>query len=71
MQAYRQKTTVQHNGTLTLHNPPIQAGEAVEVIIIVQPPAGRSQNRYPLHGTPITYSDPTEPVAPSDWEAAA
>jgi hypothetical protein len=71
MQAYRQNTTVQQGGTVTLHNLPIRAGEAVEVIIIIQPPAGQPQNRYPLHGTPLTYIDPTEPVAPSDWEAAA
>jgi hypothetical protein len=71
MQAYRQNTIVQKDGTLTLHNLPLQAGEAVEVIVIVQPPAGQPQKPYPLRGTPITYSDPTEPVASSDWEAAA
>jgi hypothetical protein len=71
MQAYRQSTTVQQDGTLTLRNLLLQAGEVVEVIVIVQPPAGRPQNAYPLRGTPITYTDPMEPVAPSDWEAAA
>jgi len=70
MQAYRQETTIQHDGTLTLRDLPLQAGEKVEVIIIVQSPPARSQHPYPLRGTPIAYVDPTEPVASSDWEAA-
>jgi hypothetical protein len=69
MQAYRQEATIQYDGTLTLRDLPLQAGERVEVIIIVQPPL-QLQNRYPLRGTPITYVDPTEPIASSDWEAA-
>ena len=69
MQAYRQETVIQHDGTLTLRDLPLQAGEKVEVIIIVQPPPAHSQDSYPLRGTPITYVDPTEPVADSDWEA--
>lgn len=70
MQAYRQETIIQRDGTLTLRDLPLQAGEKVEVIIIVQSPPARSQNPYPLRGTPVTYIDPTEPVAESDWEAA-
>jgi hypothetical protein len=70
MQAYRQETVIQHDGTLTLHDLPLQAGEKVEVIIIVQSPPARSPDAYPLRGTPITYVDPTESVANSDWEAA-
>jgi len=70
MQAYRQETIVQRDGTLTLRDLPLQAGEKVEVIIIVQSPPTRSQNPYPLRGTPLTYIDPTEPVADTDWEAA-
>jgi hypothetical protein len=69
MQAYRQETVIQHDGTLTLRDLPLQAGEKVEVIIIVQSPTARSQASYPLRGTPVTYIDPTEPVADSDWEA--
>jgi hypothetical protein len=70
MQAYRQETVIQHDGTLTLHDLPLQAGEKVEVIIIIQSSPARSQDAYPLRGTPITYIDPTEPIAASDWEAA-
>jgi hypothetical protein len=68
MQAYRVETTVQQDGMLTLSNLPLQAGETVEVIILVRPPSLR-QHRYPLRGLPITYVDPTEPVAQADWEA--
>jgi hypothetical protein len=69
MQAYRVKTTIQEDGTLTVSHLPLQAGEVVEVIILVQPSTAWPQDRYPLRGTPITYLDPTEPVAEADWEA--
>lgn len=68
MQAYRVETKVQHNGTLTIENLPFQAGEAVEVIILVRPPTNQT-SRYPLRGLPVQYSEPTEPVAEQDWEA--
>jgi hypothetical protein len=70
MQAYRVETTVQQDGALTVSNLPLQAGEAVEVIILVQSSIARRQSLYPLRGTPITYIDPTDPVAQVDWEAA-
>ena len=37
MQAYRVETTVSQDGVLTLENLPLQAGETIEVIILVQP----------------------------------
>ena len=70
MQAYRISTTIQEDGTLTVSHLPLQAGEVVEVIILVQPSTVQPQDRYPLRGTPITYIKPTEPVAEADWEAA-
>jgi hypothetical protein len=70
MQAYRIETTVAQDGTLTLSNLPLRAGEAVEVIILVQPSVILGCQRYPLRGTPIRYIDPTAPVAQADWEAA-
>ena len=70
MQAYRVNTTIQEDGTLTVSHLPLQAGEVVEVIILVQPSTVLPQDRYPLRGTPITYIKPTEPVAEVDWEAA-
>lgn len=68
MQAYRVNTTIQEDGTLTVSNLPLQPGEVVEVIISVQPSTTGPQKRYPLCGMPITYIDPTEPVAVADWE---
>ena len=70
MQAYRVETTLEQDGTLTLSNLPLRAGEAVEVIILVQPPSVVSHQHYPLRGTSVHYSEPTEPVAQEDWEAA-
>jgi hypothetical protein len=70
MQAYRVNTTIQQDGMLMLSDLPLQAGEAVEVIILVQSSAAQRQSLYPLRGTPITYIDPTEPVAQADWEAS-
>jgi hypothetical protein len=70
MQAYRVNTTIQEDGTLTVSHLPLQAGEVVEVIILVQPSTVRPQDCYPLRGTPVTYIKPTEPVAEADWEAA-
>lgn len=37
MQAYRVETTVSQDGILTLENLPLQAGETIEVIILVRP----------------------------------
>jgi len=70
MQAYHVKATMQEDGKLLVSNLPLRAGEAVDVIILVQPSAEPRQNRYSLRGTPITYIKPTEPVAGADWEAA-
>ena len=70
MQAYRVETTMAQDGTLTLSNLPLRAGEAVEVIILVQPPGLVRHQRYPLRGTSVHYSEPTEPVAQEDWKAA-
>lgn len=69
MQAYRLETVIQNDGTLTLSNLPLKAGVSIEVIILVQPPVSSRANRYPLRGKPITYLQPLEPVAQSDWSA--
>ncbi|MFL5802417.1 MAG: hypothetical protein ACJ8CR_11850 [Roseiflexaceae bacterium] len=70
MQAYRVETTIQQDGSLIVRHLPLQAGEAVEVIILIRSPRTATQHPYPLRGTQITYHDPTEPVAETDWEAA-
>jgi hypothetical protein len=67
--AHRIQTTLEHDGTLTLRNVPFRAGETVDVIILLkQPPADRGV--CSLRGTPVTYSDPFEPVGVDDWDAA-
>jgi hypothetical protein len=67
MQAYRLETVVEKDGVLTLNDLPVKAGSSVEVIILVQSPPARSGKVYPLRGKPVTYHDPYDPVAQSDW----
>ena len=69
MQAYRLETKLTENSTLILQSLPFRAGETVEVIILVKTPPSRVRNRYPLRGLPVTYINPTEPVAQADWGA--
>jgi hypothetical protein len=69
MQAYRVEVKIEESGLLTLSDLPLQAGEEVEVIILVQSPGVRPKNPYPLRSLPITYLNPTELVAQSDWVA--
>ena len=68
MEALRVKTTLQQNGTLLLNNLPLRAGQAIEVIILIQPQPQAAAERYALRGTPVTYIDPLEPAEPG-WEA--
>jgi len=69
MLAHRIETIISQDKTLVLENLPFHSGEQVEVIIFSRPRTEPGQNRYPLRGTPIQYTDPTEPVAQGDWEA--
>ena len=68
MLAHRIETTINQDKTLTLENLPFYSGEQVEVIILSRPRKESGQNPYPLRGTTIQYTDPTEPVAEDDWE---
>lgn len=70
MEAYRYETVVKPGGKVALEQLPIKAGSHVEIIILVQPQKEQRAKRYPLHDVPITYIDPTEPVAETDWDAA-
>ncbi len=60
--------TLEKDGTLTLTDLPLHAGERVEVTIVPRTPAHPAEGEYPLRGKPVTYVDPTEPVQ-DDWEA--
>jgi hypothetical protein len=68
MQAYAYKLTLKKKGIITLKDLPINAGEEIEVIVI--PRSGRhpDEKRYPFWGKPVTYLNPTDPVAETDWE---
>lgn len=66
-QAFRIHGRVSPDGTLKLENLPFQPGEDVEVIVLADERKTRAERQYPLRGTPLTYADPTGPVAESDW----
>jgi hypothetical protein len=68
MLAHRIETIVNQDKTLVLENLPFHSGEQVEVIILSRSSRASGQNRYPLRGVVIQYTDPTEPVAQDDWE---
>jgi hypothetical protein len=69
MSEYRIEAVLTEDRTLIIKDLPFQAGDAVEVIVLPRPRAPKGHHRYPLHGTPIQYEYPTEPVAEEDWEA--
>lgn len=69
MNAHHVETTLAKDGTLVLEGLPFQAGESVEVIILSRSSKLRLENPYPLHGSPLIYENPTEPVAIEDWDA--
>jgi hypothetical protein len=69
MNIHRIETTVAKDGTLTLTYLPFHAGDAVEVLILPRAQKLSGQERYPLHGKPIQYVNPTDPVAEEEWAA--
>lgn len=69
MQAYKVRSLVGADGSVTLENLPFAAGEEVEVIVLADARKRRDQQRYPLRGTAVRYIDPTSPVGEDDWEA--
>jgi len=71
MQVYADETTMGKGGMLTLKNLPFKDGEKVEVIVIPRSrsQSTRSKKRHPFWGEPITYMNPTDPVAEDDWDA--
>lgn len=69
MQAYAYEVTMGKSGVLTLKNMPFNVGEKIEVILIPRSKIKHNKDCYPFRGKPITYIDPTDPVAETDWEA--
>lgn len=68
MRVYTYELIVKKKGTLILKNLPFNVGERIEVIILPHSRCQPDENRYPYWGEPITYLNPTEPVAVEDWE---
>ena len=68
MDAYRVETVLKQDGTLLLNGLPWHAGAPVEVIVLAQTPALRSDSPYPLRGTSISYVNPLEPVGENEWD---
>ncbi len=68
MQAYAYELKMGKSGVLTLKNLPFNAGEQIEVIIIPRSKPKSDKKQYPFWGKPITYLNPTDPVAEADWE---
>lgn len=64
------ETSVEADGTITLHDLPFHEGERVVVTITEKPTQPASENRYPLRGLPITYIRPFDPVDEDEWSAA-
>jgi hypothetical protein len=69
MKTYRVETTVSNDGTLTIETLPFQAGDKVEVIVRSCEERQPRQERYPLRGQPIRYTEPFESVAEEEWNA--
>jgi hypothetical protein len=69
MQEHRFKATVDQSGAITLKDLPFEAGDQVEVTIVAERRRPSSEDAYPLRGTPVTLTDPYEPVADEDWES--
>jgi hypothetical protein len=68
MKVYAYEHTIGQNGVLTLTDLPFNAGEEIEVIIIPRAKLKTDKKRYPFWGKPITYLNPTDPIAEADWE---
>jgi hypothetical protein len=66
---YHVEAILQRDGALTLDQLPFPAGQAVEVIIVPHAGGPEPANPYPLHGTPVRYEHPFEPVAEDEWDA--
>jgi hypothetical protein len=68
-QAIRIRTVVAQDGVLNLHGP-FRAGDNVEVIVLSAESQRIEGQRYPLQGTPYTFTDPFGSVAEDDWTAS-
>jgi hypothetical protein len=65
--AHRIEAVLSEDGKLLLDHLPFQAGQAVEVIVLLV--ARRAPAAHALRGTVLHYDRPTETVAEGDWGA--
>ena len=70
MQDFHIQTTVGENGTITIKDIPLAAGEAVEITVAQAHSNSKMLDEKPLFGTVLAYIDPFEGVAMNEWEAA-
>lgn len=68
MSAHHIEITLSQDGKLILEELPFRAGDKVEVIILSHQSQSNGRE-YSLRGQPITYVDPTDSVAETDWGA--
>lgn len=68
MQVYAYEFTVEQKGKLVLQDLPFDIGAKIQVILIPTTTQAATQTQYPFWGKPVTYLNPTEPVAEEDWE---
>jgi hypothetical protein len=69
MRAYRIEKIISQDGVLELRGLPFHAGEIVEVIILSREDRMPGGHHSTLKGKVLRYDNPTDPVAPDDWEA--
>ena len=69
MQTYRIETIIAKNRKLTISGLPFRVGEKVEVIIVSQSRKPETPRNYSLHGQPVRYIAPFDPVAEDEWNA--
>jgi hypothetical protein len=71
MNAYKLAATLTEDGKLMLPNLPFQAGDSIEVILLVQPKpnktAKRTRSDFPLAGTVLRYDAPFVTAVDGDY----
>lgn len=71
MKALRFEATPSEKGKLTLVDDALEAGQSVEVIVLLPEGKQSAQKPYPLRGSLLKYEQPFEPaVSAEDWNTA-
>ena len=70
MNAHVVETVIPESGEIKIKNYPFQPGDNVQIIMLkLEPRKAGNARTFTMRGLPLTYIDPTEPVAMEDWEA--